>query len=211
VLTAWAVFSITPDFARIFVPFNKLDIQVDNDGRLLGAAASHGEWIDTNCTAWPDRFAVLGGRSGIQYLLPKIEHVTLCIYTEQNGSSVSKQFNAKPKKLNDADRISLVLDQLLGLFFIACGAILVWQAPNAASWGFSSTRFGTIRAELRLVCPFAAVAVDRVYAGTMQGTAERPAYADSSRFRTAFSQKLSTVTAAEYRTRSDTLCCCSQV
>jgi hypothetical protein len=136
VLTAWAVFSIAPDFARIFVTFNKLDIQVDNDGRLLGDAARNGEWIDTSCTAWPNRLAVLGGRGGIQYLLPKIEHVTLCIYTELNGPSVLRQFNTTPKKLNYADRVSLVLDQLLGLFFIACGAILVWQAPNATSWGF---------------------------------------------------------------------------
>ena len=137
VLTAWAVLSIAPDFARIFVPFNKLDIQVDNDGRLfIGDAVSPGESIKTDCTEWPDLLAVLGGRGGTQYLLPKIEHVTLCIYSEQNGSWVSKQFRAKPKKLSSADRLSLVLDQLLGLFFIACGAILVWQAPNAASWGF---------------------------------------------------------------------------
>ena len=142
----------------------------------------------------------------IQYLLPKIEHVTLCIYTEQNGSSVSKQFNAKPKKLNDADRISLVLDQLLGLFFIACGAILVWQAPNAASWGFFLYALwynpgqNYVLYALLQQSPWIAFTQE-----IMQGTAEAAGLCGLYRFRTAFSQKLRRRSlAAEYRTRSAT-------
>lgn len=143
-LAAWALAVIMPDFARIFTAYNKLGIEVDNDGRIVklddkdGARSQSNQRINTQCTALADRAAVLGGMGGRQYVRPDLSEVRLCVHDESSDPSTAtvQSFPAKPVDLDLLTKFFLTLDQIFGVLFILGGVWLVWRRPTAMTWGF---------------------------------------------------------------------------
>ena len=142
-IALWAIAVIAPDFARAFATYNKLDIEVDNDGRIfqLGEGAGRvasGLRIDTRCTDLRDLAVVLGGMGGRQFVRPDLSEVRLCVYPETGDPSSASlvTYPAKAAPLDILGRVTLVLDQIFGVLFILSTAWLVWRRPDVMSWGF---------------------------------------------------------------------------
>ena len=147
VLTVWGLAVITPDFARIFTDYGTLGFEADNDGVVTSmdgppasvAGISANDCIDLKNTALSDLLAVFGGMGGMTYVRPDLE-VKLFIEphpcTPTYAGATPRLLKAQSTPLTSASRLLLGLVQILGVFFIGIGALLVWQRPSAMTWGF---------------------------------------------------------------------------
>lgn len=140
-LALWALIVILPDVARVFVTYDKLDVQADNNGHLFGESDRKDKnlWIDAGCTDLADRLVMFGGLGGVQYVRPDLKSVALCVYRIDGGKkspSFQQQYTPHPAPLSRSARMTLALDQLFGVLFILCGAFLVLRSPSAMTWGF---------------------------------------------------------------------------
>jgi hypothetical protein len=147
VLAIWGLIVILPDVARVFSNYATLGFEADNDGVISavdGAPASDAglqknDCIDMKRTALPDLLAVFGGMGGMTYVRPGLQ-VTLFVEaapcTPARSGSLPRILKARLKKATPANRLMLGIDEVLGVFFILVGAVLVWQRPTAMTWGF---------------------------------------------------------------------------
>jgi hypothetical protein len=145
VLALWALVTVFPDFARVFSHYNKLNIEVDNDGHIYRIADEQTErvsthvWVDTDCTPLKDLAVVLGGMGGKQYVRQDLWEVTLCVYWKSPDLETRpalQTYRAIAAPLDIWGRITLALVQISGVAFILGGAWLVWRRPTAMTWGF---------------------------------------------------------------------------
>jgi hypothetical protein len=146
-LTLWALAVIVPDLGRVFGDYGTLGFEADNDGRIYrvsgqpakSADIHEDDRIDLKKTPFADRLAVFGGMGGMQYVRPGHE-VHLYVRTPRADGSLSdpilRALRAVPHPLPASNRLILFLDTLGGIFFILVAAALVWQRPNAMTWGF---------------------------------------------------------------------------
>jgi hypothetical protein len=147
ILALWGLAVIVPDFDRVFTAYATLGFQADNDGVITavdGPPASAGglgenDCVDLRRTALPDLLAVFGGMGGMTYVRPGLE-VTLYVEpapcTPSYSGAKPRVLKARLKEATPANRLMLAVDEILGVFFIVIGAVLVWQKPNAMTWGF---------------------------------------------------------------------------
>ncbi len=147
-LTLWAMVVIVPDLGRVFGNYGTLGFEADNNGRVsrvFGPPAAspdadirENDRIDLKGTPLADRLAVFGGMGGIQYL-PVGHEVHLCMEREGGGPRPERKLvilKAVPKPLSSAGRLVLFFDTAGGILFILLAFALVWQRPNAMTWGF---------------------------------------------------------------------------
>ena len=149
VLACWGAALILPEFARVASNYGTLGFEANNDGVVMsvsGAPATDpaadlqpGDCIDLQRTHLADRLAVFGSMGGMSYVRPDLQ-VTLYV---AHGScddvatrATRRVLVARQGPMTLGNRLALLADQILGVFFIGLAAILVWQRPNAMTWGF---------------------------------------------------------------------------
>lgn len=147
VLTIWGLAVIIPEFARVFIDYATLGFEANNDGLVTvvsGPPASdagmrRSDCIDLDQTQRRDLLAVFGGMGGMTYVRPGLE-VTLYVEpapcTRAHSLATPRVLKARATAATPANRLMLALVEILGVFFIAIGAVLVWQRPSAMTWGF---------------------------------------------------------------------------
>lgn len=147
ILSSWGLVVIAPDVVRVFTDYATLGFEADNDGVISvvdGALAKNAglrknDCIDLKRTALPDLLAVFGGMGGMTYVRPGLQ-VTLYVEpapcTPLRSAASPRILNAELKRATRANRLMLGIDEVLGVFFIIVGAVLVWKKPNAMTWGF---------------------------------------------------------------------------
>jgi len=166
ILTLWGLAVIVPDFWRVFVTFGTIGIQANNDGVIYTdpnePAASHGikkgDRIDLRRMACPgalcgDLLSVLGGMGGLHYVRLN-DAVTLDVIKNPCTDSAvpagrrgppgggpgncafTVTLNPLPYRLSPATKVTLLLDELFGVFFILLAGALLWQRPSAMTWAF---------------------------------------------------------------------------
>ena len=146
-LVLWSLAVIVPELGRVFGNYSTLGFEADNDGVIsrvtgqpaVGAGIREGDRIDLAKTSLSGRVAVFGGMGGMQYVRPDCE---VGIYVRARhadgslGEPTLRTLRAVPSPTPASNRVILFLDTLGGVFFILVAAALVWQRPNAMTWGF---------------------------------------------------------------------------
>lgn len=147
VLGCWGLAVIAPDFDRVFTRYGTLGFEADNDGVVTsvsgapatGAGIRPGDCVDLAQTPRSDLLAVFGGMGGMTYVRPDLD-VTLQVEpapcTGDPSRATPRALHAAPVSQTAASQFLLALVQVLGIFFIAVAAVLVWQRPSAMTWGF---------------------------------------------------------------------------
>lgn len=148
-LALWGLLLIVPEFARLVGDYGTLGFEADNDGAITyvadallhdpNAGIRPGDRIDLPRTAFPDRMTVFGGLGGRQYVRPDWEAKLYLVPRADAGPSAPstlRTIKAIPQPLDLDNKIALVLQGVLGAFFIAVGTVMVWQRPSAMTWGF---------------------------------------------------------------------------
>jgi hypothetical protein len=147
ILALWGLVVIVPDVARVFADYATLGFEADNDGVISAvdgppaseAGLAQKDCIDLKRTALPDLLAVFGGMGGMTYVRPGLQ-VTLYVEpapcTPSHSGSTPQVLKARLKHTTVANRLMLGIDEVLGVFFILVGTVLVWQRPSAMTWGF---------------------------------------------------------------------------
>lgn len=138
-LAVWAFLVVAPDFLRVFRDYGALGFEADNNGKIYyvedttgnDSGVQKGERIDLHRTRLPDLLAVFGGMGGMQYVRPDLE-AQLYIASRRDSIKVK----ATPQHLDLLNRFTLSLETIAGVLFIYYGGRMVWQCPNAVTWGF---------------------------------------------------------------------------
>lgn len=147
VLALWSLAVIVPELGRVFGDYGTLGFEADNDGvvsRVSGqpavaAGIREGDRIDLSKTSLSGRVAIFGGMGGMQYVRPDCEVRIYVRPRHADGSSgepTLRTLRAVPSPTTASNKVILFLDTLGGVFFILLAAALVWQRPNAMTWGF---------------------------------------------------------------------------
>jgi len=149
VLALWGAALIVPEFVRVASNYGTLGFEANNDGVITsvdGPPATDpsvdlhpGDCIALHQTELQDRLAVFGSMAGMTYVRPGLE-VTLYVASgscaEAATRATMRVLAARQAPMTLGNRIALLADQILGVFFIGLAAILVWQQPSAMTWGF---------------------------------------------------------------------------
>lgn len=161
-LMLWGLALIVPDVWRVFVEFGTIGLQVNNDGVVYTApegpardsGIQQGDRVDLRRMACPgpscgDLLSVVGGMGGVQYL--RLGHpVRLRLISRRCPDTPGAVARSAPAgrcafavtldpvahRLGVPERAALLLDELLGVFFIGLAGALLWQRPSAMTWGF---------------------------------------------------------------------------
>jgi hypothetical protein len=129
--------------------YGTLGFYVNNDGvitsvdRLPAAdsttAVREHDCIDLKKTALADRLAVFGGMGGLTYVRRDLV-ADLWIARAPCAQAASPltfvRLPAQPQPISRANRVLLLVDEILGIFFIGLAAFLVWRSPSPMTWGF---------------------------------------------------------------------------
>ena len=137
---AWGTLLILPEVSRLWAPLGTLGFQANNNGVIeqiddrspaAKAGIEENDRIDLKKTPFASRRAING-----LVFVPLGIPVVLVI--AKPGQSVEKTYTLTPvpETLSVADKVTLVLDEIFGLGFIAIATILVLQRPSAMTWGF---------------------------------------------------------------------------
>ena len=148
-LTLWGLLVIAPDFLRVLNERynNKLGFEADNNGVLIESSDSQSlagcSRVDLRRNyregRLNDLLAVFGGMGGMQYVRPDLQSVTLYFLCRAPGGepeSVLRTVRAEPTPLSFAAKLTLLIAECLGVFFIMLAARMVWHRPSPTTWGF---------------------------------------------------------------------------
>lgn len=157
-MTIWGILTIAPDLLRPVWHYGTLGFEANNDGRIetvdetiqaqpIGCINKH-DWIEMKPSLVPSRdlLAVFGGMGGMQYVRAD-QVVHLSVSRTPNGPTHPCKISAVKLSGKQADLWPprketvlfwgpILLEDLLGIFFIYLCARIVWQHPSPAAWGF---------------------------------------------------------------------------
>jgi hypothetical protein len=153
VLTFWALLFVGPDFYRVVVPFWTLGFSADQSGVVTrvspelraSATIAVNDQIDLDAMSCGrglnrcrDLMAVIGGMGGMQYVAPEHSPLTFTIVRNGDEKKLHVTVTPRPPQPEPAiwERAALALDEILGIFFILVGAVLVWECPSIMTAGF---------------------------------------------------------------------------